>query len=113
MGDWIFGCDICQEVCPYNRGKSFTPAEDFPAMLPPKIPLAEVLKCRSEEQFQALFGGTPLTRPGREGLVRNAAIAAGNLKDPALIPALEECLRQDTSALVRDHAAWALEQIQQ
>lgn len=111
MGDWIFGCDICQEVCPYNRAKDFTPAEDSPAILTEKIPLKEILKCRSEEQFQTLFRGTPLTRPGREGLVRNAAIAAGNLKDPALIPLLEDCLSQDTSALVRDHAAWALKQI--
>jgi HEAT repeat protein len=44
-------------------------------------------------------------------LLRNAAIAAGNLKDPALIPLLEDCLQKDSSALVRDHAAWALEQI--
>lgn len=113
MGDWIFGCDICQEVCPYNRGKNFTPMEDFHSVLPEKMPLERVLKCRSEEQFQALFRGSPLTRPGRENLVRNATIAAGNLGDPTLIPALEESLHQDTSVLVRNHAAWALEQIQQ
>ncbi len=63
--------------------------------------------------FARRFALTTLTRPGREGLVRNAAIAAGNLADPSLIPALEECLLQDASALVRDHAAWALEQIRQ
>ena len=113
MGDWLFGCDICQEVCPYNRKKNYTPEEDFHAVLPEKMPLERVLKCRSEEQFQTLFRDTPLTRPGRESLVRNATIAAGNLRDTTLIPALEECLHQDTSALVRNHAAWALEQIQQ
>lgn len=110
MGDWIFGCDICQEVCPYNRAKPFIPAEDFPAMLPQKIPLSELLRCRSEEEFQSLFKGTSLTRPGREGLLRNAAIAAGNLRNTALIPELKNCLEEDASALVRSHAAWALGQ---
>ncbi len=110
LGDWVFGCDICQEVCPYNRAKPFIPAEDFPAILPEKIPLSELLRCRSQEQFQALFHGTPLTRPGREGLLRNATIAAGNLRDPALIPELKSCLEEDGSALVRSHAAWALGQ---
>ena len=110
LGDWIFGCDICQEVCPYNRAKSFIPTEDFPAVLPEKIPLSELLKCRSQEQFQILFHGTSLKRPGREGLLRNAAIAAGNSRDPALLPELRNCLQEDPSALVRSHAAWALGQ---
>ena len=110
LGDWVFGCDICQEVCPYNRAKSFTPAEDFPAVLPEKIPLADLLKCRSEEQFQARFVGTSLTRPGRAGLLRNAAIAAGNRRDLSLLPELKECLEKDPSAMVRSHAAWALGQ---
>ena len=110
LGEWVFGCDICQEVCPYNRAKGFTPAEDSPAVLPEKIPLSELLGCRSEEQFRSLFKGTSLTRPGREGLLRNAAIAAGNLGNTALIPELKNCLEEDTSALVRSHAAWALGQ---
>jgi epoxyqueuosine reductase len=113
LGDWVFGCDICQEVCPYNRAKPLVPAEDFPAILPEKIPLSELLSCRSQERFQALFHGTPLTRPGREGLLRNAAIAAGNLRDPALIPDLKSCLEEDPSALVRSHAAWALGQFKE
>ncbi len=111
LGDWIFGCDICQEVCPYNRAKGFTPAEDSPAVLPEKIALSELLRCRSQEQFQTLFQGTSLTRPGREGLLRNAAIAAGNLRDLALLPELKNCLEEDPSALVRAHAAWALGQL--
>jgi len=111
LGDWIFGCDICQEVCPYNRTKSPPPAEDFPSALTETMPLSDILQCRTQGQFEALFSGTPLTRPGREGLVRNAAIAAGNLRETRLLPELAECLLNDSSPLVRSHAAWALEQI--
>jgi epoxyqueuosine reductase len=110
LGDWVFGCDICQEVCPYNKANDFTPAEDSPAVLPEQIPISELLSCRSEERFRALFQGTTLTRPGREGLVRNAAIVAGNLRASALIPELTSCLEEDASPLVRSHAAWALGQ---
>lgn len=113
LGEWVFGCDICQEVCPYNWAKPSISAEDFQAILPEKIPLPELLSCRSQERFQILFQGTSLTRPGREGLLRNAAIAAGNLRDPALIPALKNCLEEDGSALVRSHAAWALGQFKE
>ena len=111
LQDWVFGCDICQQVCPYNHAAPTAPAEDFPAMLPPEIPLSDVLLCRTQEQFLQMFQGTPLTRPGREGLLRNAAISAGNLADPGLIPELENCLLHDSSALVRSHAAWALGKI--
>ena len=108
MRDWIFGCDICQEVCPYNRAKRPASGDGFPAMLPKMMPLSAILRCRTEEQFRALFQGTPLTRPGREGLLRNAAIAAGNLRDESLSLELADCLLQDPSAIVRSHAAWAL-----
>ena len=108
MGDWVFGCDICQEVCPYNRVAPQEFPADSPAMLPEKIPLAQILRCRTEEQFRGLFQGTPLTRPGREGLLRNAAVAAGNLKDESLTSELGDCLLHDPSAIVRSHTAWAL-----
>jgi len=111
LQDWVFGCDICQQVCPYNHAARPAPAEDFPAMLPPEIPLSDILRCRTQEQFLQMFQGTPLTRPGREGLLRNAAISAGNLRNPALLPELIDCLLQDPSPLVRSHAAWALGKI--
>ncbi|MBI3319604.1 MAG: tRNA epoxyqueuosine(34) reductase QueG, partial [Candidatus Omnitrophica bacterium] len=111
MGNWIFGCDICQEVCPYNRGSRSEIQDEFPAVLPENFPLSEVLKCRSEEQFRERFQGTPLTRPGREGLLRNAAIAAGNLQDPVLLQDLSDCLFDDPSPLVRSHAAWAISRL--
>jgi len=103
MGNWVFGCDICQEVCPYNHG----PGAGEESL----IPLADLLSLRTEAQFLDQFAGTALTRAKREGLLRNAAIAAGNSKDSTLIPALQETLAQDSSAVVREHAAWALNQL--
>jgi len=108
--DWIFGCDICQEVCPYNRKADQTPWEEFkPAAGAGTCqPLKEILECRSDEEFLERFSGTPLMRAKRDGLLRNASICAGNAKDPRMIPALGKTLAEDSSALVRQHAAWAL-----
>ncbi len=108
LQDWLFGCDICQEVCPYNRAERENAADDFPVVLPEKLSLSGLLGCRSDLEFKALFQGTALKRAGREGMVRNAAIAAGNSRDASLIPDLTECLLQDSSAVVRSHSAWAL-----
>ncbi|MEJ7813895.1 MAG: HEAT repeat domain-containing protein, partial [Rubrobacter sp.] len=62
-------------------------------------------------EFEERFGGTPLTRPGRAGLLRNCCVAAGNLKLAKAVPDLVRALREDPSALVRGHAAWALGEI--
>jgi len=70
-----------------------------------------VLDIRTEEEFEERFGGTPLTRPGRAGLLRNCCVAAGNLGLYESVPALVGCLRKDGSPLVRGHAAWALGEI--
>lgn len=110
IGNWIFGCDICQQVCPYNRAPSAQLAME-PAILPRELPLDLLLSLRTEKQFKAHFGITSLVRAKREGILRNAAVAAGNLKDPTLAPVLTEILTQDPSPLVRSHAAWALGQI--
>lgn len=108
MGDWLFGCDICQEVCPYNRQ---VPAPTEPAFRPeagigPRLPLNQVLDIRDEARFQDAFRGTPLLRPGRSGLVRNAAVVAGNLT--AEREALKAAAGADPNPIVRKHAAWAL-----
>lgn len=111
ISDWAFGCDICQEVCPYNKAKasrSRWPEFSATAGAGPYLDLAMVLEIRSEEEFEARFAGTPLTRPGRAGLLRNCCVVAGNLKLREAVPGLIRCLRQDDSALVRGHAAWAL-----
>jgi epoxyqueuosine reductase len=110
VGDWVFGCDVCQEVCPYNKRKatrSRWPEFSAEAGAGPYLDLEEVLAIRDDEEFERRFAGTPLTRPGRAGLLRNCAVAAGNLGDVRLIPALVGCLG-DPSSLVRGHAAWAL-----
>ncbi|MBI1953801.1 MAG: tRNA epoxyqueuosine(34) reductase QueG [Candidatus Omnitrophica bacterium] len=121
VGRWLFGCDICQEVCPYNapspsRGTQSPetgPWSEFnqESGAGAALPLNKVLGLRSEEDFLKQFAGTPLTRPKREGLLRNACTVAGNLKEPSLVNPLKACLEEDPSALVRDQAAWALNQI--
>ena len=112
--DWSFGCDVCQEVCPYNKRKATQthwPEFSEGAGAGPYLEIEEVLEIRSEEVFEHRFAGTPLTRPGRAGLLRNCCVAAGNLGLEKAVPALVRCLLQDDSPLVRSHAAWALGQI--
>jgi epoxyqueuosine reductase len=114
VGDWAFGCDVCQEVCPYNKTKasrSRWPEFSAEAGQGPYLEIEEVLEIRSDEEYGERFAGTPLTRPGRAGLLRNCCVAAGNLKSERAVPALVRALREDSSALVRGHAAWALGEI--
>jgi len=114
VGDWAFGCDVCQEVCPYNKtkaSKSRWPEFSAEAGHGPYLEIEEVLEIRTAEEFEERFAGTPLTRPGRAGLLRNCCVAAGNLKLEEAVPALVRALREDSSALVRGHAAWALGEI--
>ena len=114
IGDWAFGCDVCQEVCPYNKtkaSKSRWPEFSAEAGHGPYLNIEEVLEIRADEEFEERFAGTPLTRPRRAGLLRNCCVAAGNLKLKEVVPALVQALREDSSALVRGHAAWALGEI--
>lgn len=114
VGDWAFGCDVCQEVCPYNKRKATRSAwPEFSAAsgAGPYLEITRVLEIRTDEEFEACFGGTPLTRPGRAGLLRNCCVAAGNLGLGEAVPALIRSLNEDPSPLVRGHAAWALGEI--
>jgi epoxyqueuosine reductase len=110
MGDWVFGCDVCQEVCPWNRK---APAGAEPELGGradlERLDLVELLSL-SEEEFRHRFRGTALMRAQRRGLLRNAALALGNAGDPAALPALRRALT-DPEALVRVAAAWAIAQI--
>ncbi len=114
VGDWAFGCDVCQEVCPYNKAKatrSRWPEFSADSGAGPYLGIEEVLGIRTDEEFEERFGETPLTRPGRAGILRNCCVAAGNLRLRSAVPALVRALGEDPSPLVRGHAAWALGEI--
>ena len=81
MGDWLFGCDICQEVCPWNRKAPVTTEPAFQATSELTTIDARSLLTLTEPEFQSRFGHTPLARPGRDGLARNAAIVIANSLD--------------------------------
>lgn len=111
LGNWIFGCDLCQEVCPYNR-RFARPARlaalaGRPEMAAPKLLDLLVL---DEAAFRQRFRGSPVLRAKRRGLLRNVCVALGNWGDPAAVPGLAEALH-DREPLVRGHAAWALGRI--
>ncbi len=110
MGDWVFGCDICQEVCPWNGDPVGELVAEFTT--PPEsegLSLAGVLAA-DEAELRTLLRGTPLLRPKVEGLKRNIAVAMGNRRDPGYIAPLAEAL-ESGSPLVRRHCAWALGEI--
>jgi epoxyqueuosine reductase len=110
LGSWIFGCDICQDVCPWNR---FAPSVAIPEFGPQDrliSPDCRALLRMSADEFVQTFGDTPLSRPGHAGIRRNAAIVLGNLRDRDSEPELVMALT-DESALVRGAAAWALCQL--
>jgi len=108
-GDWLFGCDACQEVCPWNRPAPVTAEESFrPAAGMDPVDLAELFGL-DDETFRQRFRRTPLWRAKRRGLLRNAAIVLGNQRSEAALPALVRGLH-DVEPLVRGASAWALGQ---
>jgi len=111
MGNWIFGCDLCQEVCPWNRFARPTGERAFFPTSPERIaPSLLDLITLDEEAFRRRFRNTPLWRPRRRGLLRNVAVAIGNWGDPSAVPALVRALA-DPEPLIREHVAWALGRI--
>jgi epoxyqueuosine reductase len=111
IGEWVFGCDVCQEVCPWNRkAPPGTEPALAPAVVGRTLDLIELLGL-SEEEFRRRFRDTALWRSRRRGLLRNAAIVLGNRGDARALPALERALG-DAEPLVREAAHWAIERIQ-
>jgi epoxyqueuosine reductase len=111
MGNRVFGCDTCQQVCPWNRfaNQEHDPAFNTrPGLSNPDL-VAE-LALRPQE-FNLKFKDNPVLRSKRRGYLRNVAVALGNSGDPGALSALERAV-QDSEPLVREHAIWALEQIQ-
>jgi epoxyqueuosine reductase len=113
IAEWVFGCDVCQDVCPFNR---FSVDARWPEFHPetgvgPRLDLVEVLSLATDESFRMRFKGTPLTRPKRRGLLRNAAVVAANVGASAAVPALVERIENDIEPLIRSHCLWALSQL--
>ena len=110
MGNLIFGCDICQEVCPWNKDvpqSQETGLHPHPENVAPE--LTELMKL-DQSAFKKRFRKSPIKRTKRRGLLRNVAVALGNWAHESAIPALSLGL-QDSEPLVRSHAAWALGRI--
>ncbi len=128
LGQWVYGCDICQEVCPYNQRPLEAPWNEFQpsAGVGHFLDLLSLLEISTEAEFRSRFARTPLLRPKRRGLLRNALVVLGNsLADAAArnvksssspaeywvqesIEALGRFGQQETDVMLREHAAWAL-----
>jgi epoxyqueuosine reductase len=111
IGTWVFGCDVCQEVCPFNAGAGPAAAQIDPLLRPRSIehalPDLVALAAKGANQLRQLVKRTALRRVPRDVLLRNVAVALGNTGDPRAIPALVALLGHRV-AQVRGHAAWAL-----
>ena len=110
MGNHVFGCDICQDVCPWNRTRHLTTEADLQPRPEQVHPPLEELARLTPAEFKRRFRGTALERSKRRGLLRNVCVAMGNSGNPAFMPLLADLL-QDDEELVREHAAWALTQL--
>lgn len=113
LGPWLFGCDVCQDVCPYNQSstspeaalEAFEPGERWAQIE------ASVFLEMSEEDLRAWGEGSPVKRARREGLARNAALVLGNRGDRTHLRVLDDARRNDPSDVVREAAAWAGEEL--
>ena len=110
IGNHIFGCDICQEVCPYNVKTKSTDESAYQPRVGLHAPELIPLLALDHAAFRRRFKGSSILRAKRRGFLRNVAVALGNSKSLEAVPALVRAL-DDEEALVRGHAAWALGQI--
>ncbi len=109
IGNHVFGCDICQEVCPWNHR---APIARDPAFAPVAFaPPLEKLAALTEEEFRELFGSTPVTRAHYRGFLRNVAVAMGNSRRPRFRAPLRK-LAASEDPLIAEHARWALRQLE-
>ena len=111
IGNWIYGCDVCQDVCPFNR---FAPESAEPAFQTKNWdtaapPLLELLSL-TEAGFKEKFAQSPIKRIKWERFMRNVCVAAGNWGDPAVAAPLEALIKT-SSPLIQEHASWALNQL--
>lgn len=112
MGTWLFGCDLCQEVCPLNIRAQQTGVADFLAIRAGEsLDLREILEIETDEAFTERFAGSPLMRAKRSGLLRNACIVAANSEATDLLDLLKRRAR-DEDEIIAVHAKWAVEQLE-
>jgi epoxyqueuosine reductase len=127
IGNRLFGCDTCQECCPFNlrNPKPETPnlksetrnpkfvisqlASDYGAG--ESLDLKEVLSIKTDEEFTAKFAGTPLMRAKRRGLIRNACVVAGDSGDRSLIPCLQKVIDRENDEMLKEHAEWGINRL--
>lgn len=108
IGNWLFGCDLCQEVCPLNLRAQVTSEPDFLHDRAGESPdLSGILAIETDQQFAGRFAGNPLMRARRQGLVRNACVVAANTRRHDLKPLLQR-RSADSDAVIAEHARWAL-----
>ena len=112
MGRHVFGCDICQDVCPWNRKAPVTSAAEFEAREGLVNPALDWLAEMQQEEFRVVFRGSPVRRTKLSGLRRNAVIAMGNSGDKKFVPTLKK-LCEDSDTVVAEHANWALTSLEQ
>ncbi|WP_322791548.1 tRNA epoxyqueuosine(34) reductase QueG [Bellilinea sp.] len=112
LDQWVFGCDICQQVCPWNI-RFASPQHDpaFSARDNTARPVLTQEICLSSAQFKQKFKQSSIQRAKRRGYLRNIAVALGNLGDEKNLPELADCLKKESEPLARAHAAWAIGQI--
>jgi len=121
IGRHVFGCDICQDVCPWNRRNFGDPASfpqegrgattSDPDFQPRRLlvnPSLEWLATISEEDFQSTFRGSPIKRAKRLGVRRNAVVAMGNSGNPEFVPTLRRIAENDSDEVIAEHARWAV-----
>lgn len=114
IGNWLFGCDICQDVCPHNGRAQPTAVEDFRDIRigDRLLSLRSLLAIETDEAFLQQFAGLPLMRAKRRGLQRNACVVAGNSGDASLIPDLQGLIDRESDEMLQEHATWAIAQLQ-
>jgi epoxyqueuosine reductase len=124
LGNWVFGCDVCQDVCPYNQRPRETPWEEFrpESGAGHYLDLLSLLQVQSDDEFMRRFGQTPLRRPKRRGLLRNALTVLGNLlrsgpeqsvnvdDEQSALEKIFAFADADDDPMLLEHAAWALAQ---
>jgi epoxyqueuosine reductase len=110
IGSWVFGCDVCQDVCPYNQRPPETTWNEFrpESGVGHYIDLFDLLTIRTEEEFRARFLPTPVRRPKRRGLLRNALVVLGNQRPAGGIKRILEFAAEEPDPMLREHAAWAI-----